>query len=179
MKAEEYDIVRWYVMRAHKAEAKAEERLSASGIEYYIPKKHVVRIYHGKKTKRLVPVIPDLIFVKASHRSITDFKITNNYLQFVIWNRVDGQEYLVVPERQMEDFIRISSNPEADTAYLRPDEVNIKKGTRVRILGGDLDGVCGVFMRVKGKRNKRLVVVLDGIMAAATEVQPELIEVIE
>lgn len=178
MKAEEYDIVRWYVMRAHKCEAKAEERLAAARLEFYIPKTYVVRIYHGRKTKRLVPVIPDMIFVKASHRQISDFKIANNYLQFVIWNKTDGQAYLTVPEKQMQDFIRVSSNPEADTAYLRPDEINIKKGARVRILGGELDGIEGVFMKVKGKRNKRLVVMLDGVMAAATEVQPDLIEVI-
>ena len=179
MTAEDYDAVRWYVMRAHKCEAKAEEDLAAAGFEFYIAKTYVVRIYHGRKTKRLVPVIPDMVFVRSSHRKITEFKSAHNYLQFVVWNKTDGLSYLTVPDGQMQDFIRVSSNPEADTSYLRPEEVNIKKGTRVRILGGDLDGVCGVFMRVKGKRNKRLVVVLDGIMAAATEVQPELIEVIE
>ena len=179
MTAEEYDLVRWYVMRAHKAEAKAEEKLSGAGIEYYIPKAWVVRVYHGRKTKRLVPVIPGIIFVRASHRTIVDFKIANNYLQFVIWNRRDGQEYLIVPDRQMEDFIKISSDPNADALYLAPEEVNIKKGAKVRIIGGDLDGVCGVFMKVKGKRNRRLVVLLDGVTAVAAEIQPDLIEVIE
>ena len=179
MTAAEYDIVRWYVMRAHKCEARAEEKLAEAGIEFYIPKNWVVRVFHGKKTKRLVPVIPDLIFVKASHRTIADFKIANNYLQFVIWNRKDGQEYVTVPDNQMEDFIRVSSDPNADAMYLAPGEINIKKGTRVRIIGGELDGVCGAFMKVRGKRNKRLVVLLDGVLAVSAEVQPDLIEVIE
>ena len=41
-----------------------------------------------------------------------------------------------------------------------------------------LDGVKGVFMRVKGKRNRRVVVMLEGIMGISAEVHPDLIEVI-
>ena len=178
----EQELVRWYVMRAYKQEKKAEECLaSEAGLPYFIAKKYVVREYHGVKSKHLVPVIPGMVFVHASRAAIVDFKRGCNMLQFVTWKTREGRiEYLWVPEGQMENFIRVAEQYDADTAYFRPDEIaNLEAGARVRILGGELDGVCGVFMRVKGKRNKRLVVVLDGIMAAATEVQPELIEVIE
>ena len=180
MTPEELNQIRWYVMRAHKSEKKAEERLAAEGgLEYYIPKSYVVRQFHGVKSKRLVPVIPDMIFVHASQKQIIDFKKANNFLQFVVWNKSTGPEYLTVPENQMRDFIRVSSNPDADAMYLRPDEVNIAQGARVRILGGDLDGVCGVFVKVKGKRNRRLVVLLDGLLAVSADVQPDLIQVID
>ena len=178
-KAKEQNTVRWYVMRAHKSEKMAEERLAAGGLEFYIPKAYVVREFHGKKTKRLVPVIPDMIFVHASQRQLVDFKKANNFLQFVVWRKTTGPEYLAVPDRQMEDFIRVSSHPEADTLYLKPDEINIAQGVRVRILGGDLDGVTGVFMRVKGRRNRRLVVMLDGILAVSADIAPDLIQVID
>ena len=129
MTPEELNQIRWYVMRAHKSEKKAEERLAAEGgLEYYIPKSYVVRQFHGVKSKRLVPVIPDMIFVHASQKQITDFKKANNFLQFVVWNKSTGPEYLTVPENQMRDFIRVSSNPDADAMYLRPDEVNIAQG---------------------------------------------------
>ena len=52
------------------------------------------------------------------------------------------------------------------------------KVPRVCIHGGKLDGVKGVFMRVKGKRNRRVVVMLEGIMGISAEVHPDLIEVI-
>lgn len=179
MTAEELDTVRWFVMRAHRAEKKAAECLSqAEGMEFYIPMENVVRIYHGKKTRRQVPVIPGLVFVHASQREIVDFKNRNNFLQFVIWKKSTGPEYLTVPENQMRDFIRISSSPNADATYLRPEEVDIRKGARVRILGGEFDGVCGKFMQVKGKRNRRLVVLLDGLLAVTADIQPDLIEVI-
>lgn len=87
-------------------------------------------------------------------------------------------EYITVPNDQMDSFIQIASLHEKDTVYYKPDEIDIRKGTRVCIHGGKLDGVKGVFMRVKGKRNRRVVVMLEGIMGISAEVHPDLIEVI-
>lgn len=78
----------------------------------------------------------------------------------------------------MESFITIASQYEETTVYYKPEEIDIRKGTRVCIHGGKLDGVKGVFMRVQGKRNLRVVVMLDGVMAVSAEVHPDLIEVI-
>ncbi|KAB4219467.1 UpxY family transcription antiterminator [Bacteroides uniformis] len=171
--------IRWFVMSAYKNEKKAEEKLSGKdGMEYFIPKCYAVRVYHGVKSKRLVPVIPNLVFVHASRKQITDFKKNHNFLQFVTWEKSTGLEYIVVPDEQMDSFIRIASLYEEDTVYYKPEEIDIQKGTRVRIHGGKFDGVKGVFMRVKGKRNRRVVVMLEGVMAVSAEVHPDLIEVI-
>lgn len=63
--------IRWFVMRAYKNGKEAEEKLSGKdGLEYFIPKHYAVRTYHGVKSKRLVPVIPDLVFVHASRLQI-------------------------------------------------------------------------------------------------------------
>ena len=171
--------IRWFVMSAYKNEKKAEETLKGKdGLEYFIPKHYAVRVYHGVKSKRLVPVIPNLVFVHASRKQITDFKKNHNFLQFVTWERSTGLEYIVVPDEQMDSFIKIASQYEETTVYYKPEEIDVRKGTRVCIHGGKLDGVKGVFMRVKGKRNRRVVVMLEGIMGISVEVHPDLIEVI-
>ncbi len=171
--------VRWYVMRAYKSENLAEEKLSGEGgLEFFIPKHYVMRTFHGRKSKRLVPVIPSLVFVHASKDQILAFKKLYNFLQFVMWEKSTGSECLVVPDRQMEDFIKVSSQLEESTVYFKPEEINIKRGTRVHIHGGRFDGVDGVFMQVKGKRNRRLVVMLEGIMAVVAEVDPDLVEIL-
>lgn len=177
---EEYSKPRWFVMRAYKSEGKAEDILDGKdGLAHFIPKCYAVRVYHGVKSKRLVPVIPSLVFVHASHSRIVDFKKRYNFLQFVIWEKSTGQEYLTVPDDQMENFIKVASRYEENTAFFKPDEIDIKKGTRVCIHGGKFDGVKGVFMRVQGKRNRRLVVMLEGVMAVVAEVCPDLIEIIQ
>ncbi len=170
----------WFAMRAYKCESRAEELLGGeNGLKHFVPKHYVVRVYHGIKSKRLVPVIPSLVFVYATHEDIVEFKRKNNFIQFITWKKSDGNlEYLIVPDQQMEDFIRVASAHEDSTLFYRPEEINIQKGTRVCIHGGQLDGVKGVFMQVKGKRNRRLVVMLEGLIAVAAEVQPNLVEVI-
>ena len=95
-----------------------------------------------------------------------------------MWEKSTGQEYIVVPDEQMDSFIKIASQYEETTVYYKPEEIDVRKGTRVCIHGGKLDGVKGVFMRVKGKRNRRVVVMLEGIMGISAEVHPDLIEVI-
>ncbi len=170
--------VLWYVMRAYKCERKAEEKLSAAGLEFFIPKRYAMREYHGVKSKRLVPVIPSLVFVHAARLELNEFKRRNNFLQFAMWEKSTGPEYMTVPDSQMDSFIRVVSTCDDGLVFCRPDEINIERGTRVRIHGGGLDGVQGIFMRVQGKRNRRVVVLLDGVMAVAAEVHPDLIEVI-
>ena len=105
---EELITVRWFVMRAYKSEKKAEEKLKGrDGLEYFIPKCYALRVYHGVKSKRLVPVIPSLVFVHASHIQITEFKKRYNFLQFVMSKKSTGSEYLIVPDAQMESFMKL------------------------------------------------------------------------
>ena len=174
---EEVTTARWFVMRAYKSEKRAEEKLKGKdGLEYFIPKYYAVRVYHGVKSKRLVPIIPNLVFVHASRTQITDFKKRYNFLQFVMWEKSTGLEYLVVPDDQMESFIKVSSQYGENISYYNPDELDLRKGRRVRIHGGKLNGVMGVFMQVQGTRKRRVVVLLEGVMAVAAEVHPDLIE---
>ena len=110
--------VRWFVMRAYKSEQKAEEKLGGKdGLEYFIPKCYAVRVYHGVKSKRLVPAIPNLVFVHASRSQILDFKKRCNFLQFVMWKKSTGLEYIVVPDEQMDSFIKVASQYDVNLGY--------------------------------------------------------------
>lgn len=166
-------------MRAHKNCKLAEERLMEEKcMEYFIPKKYAIRTYHGIKSKRLVPIIPDIIFVRANKSQILDFKNKCSILQFVTWKKSTGTEYITVPDEQMDNFIKVVSQYDEDLVYFNPEEINLKKGTHIMIHGGKFDKVKGTFLKVKGKRNRRIVVLLDGIIAVAAEVSPDLIEVL-
>lgn len=174
------DRVKWFVMRAYKCEAKAEERLSGDGgLTYFIPKCYAVRVYHGVKSRRLVPVIPSLVFVRATRRQIVSFKRCNNFLQYVMGRTGTGSECLTVPDDQMDNFIKVASRPEENLKYFKPEEINIRKGTRVRIHGGPFDGVEGIFMRTEGVRDRRVIVLLEGVLAVSAKVHPDLVEVLK
>lgn len=175
--AESLEQVRWFVMRAYKSEQAVEDRLKGKGgLEYFIPKHYVLRVYHGMKSKRLVPVIPGLVFVHASHKQIIEFKKSYNRLQFVIFKRNNEMEYLIVPDKQMDSFMSVASRYEENMTYFKPEEINIGKGTWIRIHGGEFDNVEGMFVRIKGKH--KLVVMVGDIIGISVEISPDFIEVI-
>ena len=57
--------------------------------------------------------------------------------------------------------------------------MDLKKGQRIRIIGGVFDGAEGVLLKVKGIRDKRLVVSLPNLLTvAATRIEPEFIQIL-
>ena len=84
---------------------------------------------------------------------------------------------LIVPDSQMHSFIAVSGNYEEQIVYLDPALTSLRKGDRVRIIGGVFEGVEGIVIRVKGDR--RVSVCIKGIMAVATAyIHPYMIELI-
>lgn len=172
--------VHWFVMMAYKREDEAEAALSGKdGLEFFIAKYYTVKVFHGVKKRMLVPYIPNIVFVHATQAQIVKFKETCNFLKFMTWRKQTGLEYITVPDDQMHNFIRIASSQCETMKYYSPDEIHIKKGTRVRVIGGQFDGVVGNFVKVKGKRNRQVVVIIPEVMAVSAEVDPDLIEVLE
>ena len=76
----------------------------------------------------------------------------------------------------MENFIAVVEKAEEHITYFKPDEITLNPGDKIKIQGGFYDGKEGIIMRVKGKRNKLLVVQIPGMLVAAVELSPEMIE---
>lgn len=174
------DETLWYVMRVYKKEREAEELLLGShGLSHFIAKKYFIRTYQGKQKSMLLPSIPGIIFVNASRKQIREFKNYCPFLQYC-FTKQDGVDIpLIVPDKQMTNFMTIAKRTEMDITYFSPDEISLSKGTRVKVHGGAFDGVEGTLLKVKGKRSKRIVVKIDGIIAVASaEIEPDLIEIL-
>ena len=85
-----------------------------------------------------------------------------------------SREIIIVPEKEMQSFIAVAGSKNENIVYLSNAEVNIRKGTKVRITGGVFEGVEGIFMRIQG--HKRVVVTIPNILSVATAfVPPEFI----
>ena len=77
----------------------------------------------------------------------------------------------------MERFIAVCGTHDERLLWLQYEDVPVNKGERVRITGGVFNGQEGVLLKVKGAREKRFVVVVEGVMAVAlAAVHPSLIE---
>ena len=162
----------WFAMRAtYGRNLMAQTALADEGLRTFIPMHYVRRGRSRRTAPQLVPVIRDLLFVRTTKDRITTLKKNLPYLHFIIRDSGLRREPIVVPERQMQQFIAVSSTDEEQLEWLSPEAVNLSCGDAVRVVGG--------LVRVPGKRSKCVVVAIQGVIAVAmTKVHPSLIEII-
>jgi len=171
--------MQWFAMRAtYRRGMQIKALLDRLGIGNFIPMRYEMCERNGRKKRELVPVIRDLVFVHAVQSELQKVKDRNPYLQYMIDIR-NGRK-IIVPDKQMREFIAVAGTYDEHLIFFSPDEVNLRKGTKVRITGGDFEGYEGIFVKVKGARDRRVVISLQGVIAMAMATLPaELIEVIE
>ena len=171
----------WFAMSApYRRERIAKEFLESKGIECFVPMKTaLVEKRNGTKQRQLVPAIHNLVFVHTDKETIKTLKQGVNFLQYHT-RPVNGKNVpIIVPDSQMQQFIAVTQAGNDSLTYLRPDEIDLAKGTKVRVHGGAFDGTEGFFVKVQGKRSRRVVLLIEGITAVAlAEISSDFIEVI-
>ena len=168
----------WHAMRAtYRGELEAMHLLEKANLGCFIPMQYKISIRRGRKVRALVPVIRNLVFVHARPSEVQRFKSQITYLQYITDTR-SGRK-IVIPDHDMQRFIAVAGTYNDHLLYFQPEELNLSKGTKVRITGGDFEGQEGVFLKVKGARDRRVVIAIQGIIAVAmATIHPDLIEVI-
>ena len=147
------------------------------GLEAFVPLKYVVKTVRGQKQRALVPALSKLLFVKGTLEEVKDYIQHAHYVVFIRKSTFSNKEkYLTVPTKAMEDFIAVTENHEEHVTYFRPEEISLQEGDKIIIKDGLYEGREGIIMRIKGKRNKHLVVQIPGMLLAAVELSPEMIE---
>ena len=169
----------WFAMRAtYRREMKVKSLLEEEGMATFVPMRYSVHGRGRQKKRELVPVIHNLIFVNATPSEVKRVKASIPYLQFMVDTR--SRQKIVVPDTQMKRFIEVAGTHDDNLLYFQPEELNLAKGTRVRIIGGPFEGQEGVFVKVKGARDRRVVIQVQGVIAVAmATVHPDLIEKID
>ncbi len=154
--------------------------LDADGIESFIPMRYVLEKVHNKPKRMLRPAIHNLLFIHSSKSTVQQFKSKRQSLQYMT-RRENGRNVpIVVGDKEMNRFIDVSKHYDLECSYFKPEELNLARGTRVRIHGGPLDGKEAVFIKVKGHRSKSIVVAIPNVIAVAfAEITPDYLEVID
>lgn len=171
----------WYAMSAtFGRELKAKTFLESNNVECFVPMRYeIVKDRSRGKVRKLVSVIKNLIFVYTTKDRIQSLKAELTYLQYLT-RPVNGRNVpLIVPEYQMRQFIAICETQNESLQYVSADEINLERGTRVKIVGGAFDGVEGVFVKVRGKRKKHVVVLVQDVVAVAVELTDGYLKVLE
>jgi hypothetical protein len=164
----------WLPMRVtYSREMKVKAELDRLGIESFIPMMY--KVVDGDMPQReLVPAISNLIFVRSTQERISGLKSSNKTLEplryMIDQTAQQPHTIMTVPDRQMQNFIRVASKTDDSVMFLNDESVVGKEGKRVIITGGVFEGVTGVIRRVK--RCKRVVVEIEGVASVAIAFVP-------
>ena len=172
----------WYAMSSpYGREQKVVDMLKSwhDDVTPFLPMERFERMVGQIKRTRKVsyrPVVRNLLFVKATEPKMRELKKEfNTLLQFKVRPRHEGGfEPIIIPGKQMEDFMAIYENVDDDKLeFFKPDEIELRPNARVVIQDGIFAGKEGYYQQVrskqakKGKKEKRFVVLIDGFLACA------------
>lgn len=175
----------WFPMRVtYGRELAVKEHLDKQQIECFLPMRYEIVEQNGGRERKLVPAVSNLIFVRSTVEILNDKKHYDGDCAPLRYMMRDSSydsihEIMTVSDGAMENFMKVAKVPDDKVFYLEPGEyVNNHIGKRVTITSGPFVGVNGIIKRIK--RNKHVVVQLDGVIAAAIDFVPNdfLIETI-
>lgn len=177
---EKEEILEWFAMSApHRKEMEAKRLLENNSIECFIPMCNSIVTIRNRKERRLLPAVSNLVFAHASREKIQEVKRGVSFLQYKVLKEGERNIPITVSEREMQQFIAFCEVRSENIIFLSPEEVDLEKGTPVKIIGGEFDGHKGWFVKVKGKREKRVVVRVKNVAAAAVNILPAYLQVID
>ena len=165
------------------SELRVKAELDHLKVENFLPMVCQQVEHDGEKHRELVPAIHNLIFVHHSQQEITRLKMFNKNctpLQYMVRHASvvnEQSEIIVVPDAQMDNFIRVASVVSDDLVYLKYTDFLDKVSRRVRVIDGNFTGAEGVIKRIK--KDRVVVVLLKGVAAVAiTHLPPSYLQLI-
>ena len=162
--------MQWFAMRAtYHRELGVKALLDAAGLECYVPTVVKLKQFNGRKTRVSVPLVSSLVFVHSDKPRLQQFKARVPHLQYMTKREGLKNLPIVVPPNQMKDFVTATRQNSEQLLFFKPGELDLKRGTRVRLHGGVFDGMEGSLMKVTGKRNRRVVIEVKDVIAVAIE----------
>lgn len=158
----------WYALRvSYSRELKLKDFLDAHDLETFIPMQYKRVEKDGQQKRIRVPAVHNLVFVRAAYDQLCALRENpvRNLPFFILRDRAT-QKPLIIPDRQMHNFMLVAGAEEESLLYFSPDGIPFQKGRRVRVLSGPFAGAVGVMVRLR--RDRRVVVEIPGVMAVAT-----------
>lgn len=176
----------WYVLRdlarpnAKNPAYKQLQEIPGMTDCLFVPLKQQVFTEFGKRVVRMVPYLPDLIFVHKSRAELDPIVRNMPLLQYRYLRGGRQFEAMAVPH---EELIRFKQAVEqaGQVEYYSYDEVSPRfYGKQIRIIGGNLNGYVGRLMSKRGSKHKRLIIDLTACnLSAAVQVESEYIQLLE
>ncbi len=171
----------WYAMRdlkRHNATMPAYRQLTEAGLEVFTPMATRLFVKGGKRIKREVPIMRDLLFVNDCRCNIDPIVAKTPTLQYRFKKGGKQGEPIVIPDDDMERFIGAVKATENPRFYSADEISTLMCGRNIRMVGGTLDGYEGKLQTIRGSKTKHLIIILPSLLAVSVEINDEFIELL-
>ncbi|MCL1126090.1 UpxY family transcription antiterminator [Shewanella surugensis] len=140
----------WYVIyTAVNAEEKLYKKVTALGIEAYLPLERSIRQWSDRKKEIVKPIFKSYLFVRQSTDEYHEVKCLPGFLQYVSF----GHQVAIIPDTD----IRLMKSIVDNFNQIKIAD-GLVKGDKVKILFGPLGGHIGVLTQDQGKAKVALYV---------------------
>lgn len=163
---------KWHAIRVtYSRELKFKAWLEEAGFETFVPMCRKKIEKNGRKQTVTVPAVANLCFVRTSRAELKKFMddLGEACPARFIWDKATRNP-LVVPDKPMEDFMKISLSMSDEVLYLKEISEKLREGQKVRVTDGPFKGVEGVVVRIR--KSRRVMVELPGMFAITTNFIP-------
>lgn len=175
----EVETPQWFALKVSRKEQHALTVLEGAGIRTFCPMAPTDTTLQGKKVIVERPLIPNTIFAFARFRVLNSIKNIHPFITYS-YKKMDGKyKILRVPTREMELFIDSAQKMKEDITYFHPEDIELKKGDKVRIIGGIFDGQEGTLLKAKGRAKRMFLINFELLGALGTHIEPEYIQFIK
>ena len=171
---------KWYVVRVPYArELKLKDYLDQEQIECFVPMRYKEVEKAGRKKRVLASAVSSMAFIHSSKEEILKHQpFTAAISPFAFMIDKACKSPMVVPDREMRNFMLVANHVEDDIVYLDEAAANMKVGEKVKVIGGPFEGVEGIITRIK--KHKRILIRIEGVAAVATtHIPPEFLQKVE
>ena len=167
-------VVRWYPMRIFHASVKRQNELNELLTqETSVEKTYIAKSLIDAEEKTYVPALVNYIFLRTSLKDLRGIKADKgkyDNLRYVMnigrdedYNPISEIAY--VPNKQMEDFMRVIDSNNEQVIMLENLGIACKPGETVRITNGVFAGVEGTLKSIK--KHLCVVIPIKNVMAVA------------
>ena len=157
--------IKWFVLRVtYSRELKAQKLLQEAGVECFVP----MVCDRNDEKKCYAPAVHNLIFVHSSRDFLDNYKrqVEADCPLRYMMDRSTGLP-MVVRDKEMDDFIRVTTEKDEGILYFDDPSAVVTKGTLVEIVDGLFKGVQGKLLRIR--RDRKVVLQLAGVLAVAVD----------
>ena len=168
----------WFALRIlYNRVEPLRQTLDSDAIRYFYPHHLVEKCSDGGINYVQEPLIKSLMFVRSSTENLERIRMKHVGSVSPYYDQ-RTRKPLVIPEEQMDSFIKLCDMKDSGLEYLGEDGPQFHKGDRVRVTDGIFKGYEGHIKRIK--HDRRLIVTIEGVAAFATKfIPPAFLEKIE